>query len=253
MGLDRGLDVGLGLDRLAATVELDQGREALRRRIRQRDGVELHLLEQWRDLQLLADAVADGVDDVDEVPVARLDLDGAVEHVAPDGDPIGGVGRRRVLPGEDRAHYGQNRVCTAPGLGIDAQSRHVDQRLGRLLRAIHRIGDVMGVEARLAQVLPAGAVVDVGAHVLGRAVEAQAASVAGGAFDVHGRLEQVALGVEAQAVQFFVRRVADDFRDRFEPGFGHGAEVVGILGLQRSEVCALVLHFQRVGGFAVQR
>src|SRR5215468_3961623 len=91
-------------------------------------------------------------------------------------------------------------------------------------------GDVVGGEALQALVEPGGAVV-VGQpepHILRRAERADVAAIAAGLLYPDDRFELAELRVEADALQLFVGRVADDRLDRLERAGLEIAEVVRV-------------------------
>src|SRR5581483_12461906 len=96
---------------------------------------------------------------------------------------------------------------------VDAMARDVGERLLRGAGAVARVRQVVHAHARQPLVLPAAAVVEVEADVLGGAGRAEIAAVAGRPLDGDRRLEVVRLRVEADARRLLEERVADDLLD----------------------------------------
>ena len=206
-------------------LKLGEGRHRLGRgRLGFQRGLEL---AHEHGVDLLHALGGEAVEEAAEERAARLDLDGALEAVAPDRRPVGHARGRLDVPGEDAAHHRQHRLAVAAGAHLrpELDRDRVAERL--------REAEVVDLEAGRPVVDPAGAVVEVEADILAAAVGAGTAGIAPAEVHADDGGEDVGVGIVADAGQLLVGGVADLLEDRAgqvrELGFREVAEIVGVL------------------------
>ena len=142
-----------------------------------------------------------------------------VEPVAPDRIEVRVARGREVLPGEDRPDVRERGLDAEDARRSVRKRRDVRQRLRRGAGTVVRVRNVVGDEARHAEVLPARSEIGEEADVLRRAGLAEVAAVADRKLDRDRRLELTEGGVVADAGELLVRGVRGELELRgSEPG-----------------------------------